>query len=33
MGEKEDKSFQLTCNGSLKVDFQGSHLYSDSGQG
>ena len=25
MGEKQTKPFQLSFNGSLKVDFQGSH--------
>ena len=29
MGEKETKPFQLTFNGLLKVDFQGSHVTSD----
>ena len=31
MGEKQTKPFQLSFNGSLKVDFQGSHLTSDGG--
>ena len=31
MGEKENKPFQLSFNGSLKVDFQGSHVTSDGG--
>ena len=31
MGEKETKSFQLSFNGLLKVDFQGSRLTSDGG--
>ena len=31
MGEKETKPFQLTCNGLLKVDFQGSRVTSDGG--
>ena len=31
MGEKETKPFQLTFNGLLKVDFQGSHVTSDGG--
>ena len=31
MGEKENKPFQLTCNGFLKVDFQGSRVTSDGG--
>ena len=31
MGEKERKPFQLTFNGLLKVDFQGSHVTSDGG--
>ena len=29
MGEKRTKPFQLSFNGSLKVDFQGSHVTSD----
>ena len=29
MGEKETKPFQLTFNGLLKVDFQGSRVTSD----
>ena len=29
MGEKEDKPFQLTFNGFLKVDFSGSRVTSD----
>ena len=29
MGEKQTKPFQLSFNGSLKVDFQGSHVTSD----
>ena len=28
MGEKQTKPFQLSFNGSLKVDFQGSHVTS-----
>ena len=31
MGEKEDQPFQLTFNGLLKVDFQGSRVTSDGG--
>ena len=31
MGEKENKPFQLTCNGFLKVDFQGSRVTSNGG--
>ena len=31
MGEKENKPFQLSFNGSLKVDFQGSRVTSDGG--
>ena len=31
MGEKQSKPFQLSFNGSLKVDFQGSHVTSDGG--
>ena len=31
MGEKERKPFQLTFNGLLKVDFQGSLVTSDGG--
>ena len=31
MREKERKSFQLTFNGLLKVDFQGSRVTSDGG--
>ncbi len=31
MGEKERKPFQLTFNGLLKVDFQGSRVTSDGG--
>ena len=31
MGEKETKPFQLSFNGLLKVDFQGSHVTSDGG--
>ena len=31
MGEKRTKPFQLSFNGSLKVDFQGSHVTSDGG--
>ena len=31
MGEKENKPFQLTFNGTLKVDFQGSRVTSDGG--
>ena len=31
MGEKENKPFQLSFNGLLKVDFQGSHVTSDGG--
>ena len=26
MGEKQTKPFQLSFNGSLKVDFRGSHV-------
>ena len=31
MGEKQDQPFQLSFNSSLKVDFQGSRVTSDSG--
>ena len=31
MGEIENKPFQLTCNGFLKVDFQESRVTSDGG--
>ncbi len=31
MGEKQTKPFQLSFNGSLKVDFQGSRITSDGG--
>ena len=31
MGEKETRSFQLSFNGLLEVDFQGSHVTSDGG--
>ena len=31
MGEKENKPFQLSFNGLLKVDFQGSRITSDGG--
>ena len=31
MGEKQTKPLQLSFNGSLKVDFQGSHVTSDGG--
>ena len=31
MGDKETKSFQLSFNGFLKVDFQGSRVTSDGG--
>jgi len=31
MGEKENKPFQLSFNGALKVDFQGSRVTSDGG--
>ena len=31
MGEKERKPFQLSFNGFLKVDFQGSGVTSDGG--
>ena len=31
MGEKENKPFQLTCNGFLKVDFQGSRVTFNGG--
>ena len=31
MGEKENKPFQLSFNGFLKVDFQGSRVTSDGG--
>ena len=31
MGEKQTKPFQLSFTGSLKVDFQGSHVTSDGG--
>jgi hypothetical protein len=31
MGEKENKPFQLSFNGFLKIDFQGSRVTSDGG--
>ena len=31
MGEKQTKPFQLSFNGLVKVDFQGSHVTSDGG--
>ena len=31
MGEKQTKPFQLSFNGLLKIDFQGSHVTSDGG--
>ena len=31
MGEKQNQPFQLSFNGSLKVDFQGSRVTSDGG--
>jgi hypothetical protein len=31
MGEKQNEPFQLSFNGSLKVDFQGSRVTSDGG--
>ena len=31
MGEKENKPFQLSFNGLLKVDFRGSRVTSDAG--
>ena len=31
MGEKQTRPFQLSFNGSLKVDFQGSRITSDGG--
>ena len=31
MGEKENRPFQLSFNGFLKVDFQGSRVTSDGG--
>ena len=31
MGEKQNQPFQLSFNPSLKVDFQGSRVTSDSG--
>lgn len=31
MGEKKNKPFQLSFNGFLKVDFQGSRVTSDGG--
>ncbi len=31
IGEKENKPFQLSFNGLLKVDFQGSRITSDGG--
>jgi hypothetical protein len=31
MGEKQNQPFQLSFNSSLKVDFQGSRVTSDSG--
>lgn len=32
MGEKQNGPFQLSCNASLKVDFQGSRVTSDGGR-
>jgi hypothetical protein len=31
MGEKQNQPFQLSFNASLKVDFQGSRVTSESG--
>jgi hypothetical protein len=31
MGEKQNRPFQLSCNASLKVSFQGSRVTSDDG--
>jgi hypothetical protein len=31
VGEKQNQSFQLSFNSSLKVDFQGSRVTSDGG--
>jgi hypothetical protein len=31
VGDKESKPFQLSFNGFLKVDFQGSRVTSDGG--
>ena len=31
MGEKQNQPFQLSCNASWKVDFQGSRVTSDGG--
>ena len=31
MGEKQNRPFQLSFNGSLKVAFQGSRITSDGG--
>src|SRR5262245_15145190 len=31
MGEKRNEPFQLSCNGALRIDFQGSRVTSDSG--
>ena len=31
MGERQNQPFQLSFNGSLKVDFQGSRVTSDGG--
>jgi Transposase DDE domain group 1 len=31
MGEKQDRPFQLSFNGLLKIDFQGSRITSDGG--
>ena len=31
MGDKDRKAFQLSFNGFLKVDFQGSRVTSDGG--
>jgi hypothetical protein len=31
MGEKQNQSFQLSFNPSLRVDFQGSRVTSDGG--
>ena len=31
MGERQQRPFQLSCNSSLRVDFQGARVTSDGG--